>query len=138
MNKIIDGWEVCPKHSQGLYAFSDEEYFSENFKEDYPLVYKEQRIIQDMLKLLIPGEYGYYDAETHKHDKPEDIPEFLRDDGERVWKTVYDTPLDFYYRAGEYNSIDVAYTEDYTYYDISLHGCSFASAPTEYVRVAKK
>jgi len=133
MNNVIkDGWEVCPKNTHGLYSFADDEYFSENFKEEYPLVYKEQRIIHDMLKLFIPEEYGYYFSETHEHDEPEDIPH-----GKGVWKRVYYTPLGFYSKTGEYNIISVSYTEDYTYYAVSLHGCNFASALTEYVRIAK-
>jgi len=83
-----------------------------------------------MLKLFIPGEYGYYFSETHEHDEPEELEDF-------EYKTVYYTPLDFYYESGEYSRVEVAYTEDYAYYAISLHGCSFASALTEYVRVAR-
>ena len=132
-NVIKDGWEIIPKNTQGLYAFSDDEYFEENFKEEYPLVYKEQRIVQDMLKLFIPGEYGYYFSETHEHDEPEDIPH-----GKGVWKTVYYTPVAFYSKAGEYNIIETVSTEDYIYYAISLHGSGFASALTEYVRVARQ
>tara|TARA_R110000824_G_scaffold134441_1_gene297439 strand:+ start:111 stop:530 length:420 start_codon:yes stop_codon:yes gene_type:complete len=128
MNKIINGWEMCEPKSERLYAFGDDEYFEENFKEDYPLLYKEQRIIQDMLKLFISGEYGYYFSETHEHERPEEL-----DDLE--YNRVYYTPLPLYYETGEYNCIDVAYSKDYVYYAISLHGCSFSSALTEYVKV---
>jgi len=132
-NKIVDGWEIIPSDAkEGL--FMEENWMKE---EDFPLINKEQQIIHDMLKLFIPGEYGYYFGEIHEHDDPEDIPhgEGIWKNGEGIWKTVYNTPRDFYYRASEYNSIDVAYTEDYTYYAISLHGCSLASALTEYVRI---
>ena len=125
---IKNGWEIIPSDSKaGL--FMEEMWMEE---EDFPLINKEQQIIHDMLKLFIPGEYGYYFSETHEHDEPEDIPH-----GEDVWKRVYYTPLDFYYESGEYNIISTAYTEDYIYYSISLHGCSMASALTEYVRIAK-
>jgi len=132
--KIIkNGWEIMPSgYKTGLFGLR--QYMEE---EDSPLINKEREIIYNMLKLFIPGEYGYYFIETHEHDEPEDIPEYAKG----VWERVYYTPMPFYYESGEYNSIDVAYsrskTEDYTYYAISLHGCSFASALTEYVRVAK-
>ena len=132
MNKLINGWEVSEPTGDRLYAFGDDEYVLGS-KEEYPLIYKEQRIIQDMLKLFIPADYGYYFSETHEHEEPEDIPPHDKD----VWKTVYYTPLPLYYDSGEYNIIQVAYTEDYIYYAISLHGSSFASALTEYVRIAK-
>ena len=123
---IKNGWEIIPSDSKaGL--FMEEMWMEE---EDFPLINKEQQIIHDMLKLFIPGEYGYYFSETHEHDEPEDIPH-----DEDVWKRVYYTPLDFYYESGEYNIISTAYTEDYIYYSISLHGCSMASALTEYVRI---
>jgi hypothetical protein len=126
---IKNGWEIIPSDSKtGL--FMEEMWMEE---EDFPLINKEQKIIHDMLKLFIPGEYGYYFSEIHEHNRPEDIPH-----GEDAWKRVYYTPLDFFYESGEYNIISVAYTEDYTYYAISLHGCSFSSALTEYVRVAKE
>ena len=130
MNKIVNGWEVCEPKSERLYAFGDDEYFEENFKEDYPLIYKEQRIIQDMLKLIIPADYDYYFSETHTHERPEELDDLK-------YNRVYYTPLPLYHQSGEYNCIDVAYTEDYVYYAISLHGCSFASALTEYVRIAR-
>jgi|TARA_R110001583_G_scaffold2282_1_gene16815 hypothetical protein len=121
---IVDGWEIIPSDAkEGL--FMEEMWVEE-----------EQQIIHDMLKLFIPEEYGYYFSETHEHDEPEDIPHGEDVTGS-VWKRVYRTPLPLYHETGEYNCIDVAYTEDYTYYAISLHGCSFASALTEYVRVAK-
>ena len=126
-NKIIECWEITPSDSKtGLFM---EEMWRE--EEDSPLINKERQIIHDMLKLFIPGEYGYYFSETHEHDKPEDIPE-------GVWKRVYYTPLDFYYESGEYNIINTVSTKDYVYYSISLHGSSFSSALTEYVRVAKE
>ena len=133
MNNLINGWEVSEPTGDRLYAFGDDEYLIKNFKEEYPLIYKEQRIIQDMLKLFIPADYGYYFSETHEHEEPEDIPPY----GEHLWKTVYYTPLPLYYESGEYNIIQVAYTEDYIYYAISLHGSSFASALTEYVRITR-
>ena len=129
---IVDGWEIIPSDAkEGL--FMEEMWVEE---EDFPLINKEQQIIHDMLKLFFPGEYGYYFSEIHEHDEPEDIPHGEDVTGS-VWKRVYRTPLPLYHETGEYNCIDVAYTEDYTYYAISLHGSSFASADTQFVRVAK-
>jgi len=128
---IVDGWEIIPSDAkEGL--FMEEMWVEE---EDYSLYNKEQQIIHDMLKLFIPGEYGYYFSEIgfHEHGEPEDIPEFTYD----KWKRVYRTPLDFYHKSGGYNIITTTSTEDYTYYAISLHGSSFASADTQFVRVAK-
>ena len=127
--KLVDGWEIIPSDTkEGL--FMPEMWMVE---ENYPLINKEQQIILDMLRLFIPGEYGYYFGEIHGHDDPEDIPEFT--DGK--WSEVYYTPLDYYYESGEYNIIKTTATEDYIYYAISRHGCSMASALTEYVRIAK-
>ena len=133
MNKIINGWETCKPNAQGLYAFHGLSYLDQEFKDDHPLMCKEQKLILDMLKLFIPGEYGYYFSEIHEHERPEEL-----DDLE--YSRVYYTPLPFAYQSGEYNCIDVAYTEDYTYYAISLHVDihGFASALTEYVRVPKE
>ena len=122
-------WEIIPSDSKtGL--FMPEMWMDE---EDCPLSNKEQQIIHDMLKLFISGEYGYYFCEVHDSPRPKDIPEFT----EGVWKKVYDTPLDFYYKSGEYNTITTRTTEDYIYYAISLHGCSMASALTQFVRVKR-
>ena len=128
MNKIVDNWEIIPSGCTASGMFIPENW-DEVGLEEYPLIIKEQRVIHDMLKLFIPGEYGYYFSVAHEHDKPEDIPK-----SESVWKTVYDTPLAFYYKAGEYNTITTASTEDYVYYAISLHGSSLASALTEFVK----
>ena len=123
-NVIKDGWEIIPADSKtGL-------FMKENWMYNEGPAKQEQDILHDMLKLFIPGEYGYYFSETHEHDEPEELEDF-------EYKTVYYTPLDFYYESGEYSRVEVAYTEDYAYYAISLHGCSFASALTEYVRVAR-
>ena len=126
--KFKDGWEIIPADSKaGLFMEEDwEERLS-------PIIDKEQQIIYNMLKLFIPEEYGYYFDEIHEHDEPEDIPH-----GEGVWRTVYSTPLGFYYKAGEYNIINTTSTEEYIYYAIGLHGCSLQSALTEYVRVPKE
>ena len=129
-NKIIDGWEICKPNAKGLYAFHALSYLDNEFKDEHPLIYQEQKLIIDMLKLFITEHYGYYFSETHEHDRPKEL-----DDLE--YKRLYYTPLDFYYKSGEYNCIDVAYTKEYTYYAISLHGCDFASALTEYVRVKR-
>ena len=128
MHPIENGWEIIPDSVEVIHALS---YLDSEFKDDFPLIYKEQKLILDMLKLFITGEYGYYFSETHEHERPEELDNL-------EWKRVYNTPLPFYYKAGEYNSIDVAYTKEYTYYAISLHGCDFASALTEYVRVRFK
>lgn len=91
----------------------------------------EQDILLDMLKLFITNkaeEYGYYFSEVHEHKRPEDIP--------TQWSTVYYSPVHHYYDSGEYNIIETASTKDYVYYSISLHGSSFASALTEYVKIA--
>ena len=125
MNKIIDGWEIIPACSRtGI-------FMKENWMHNEGHAKLEQDILQDMLKLFIPGGYGYYFNEIHEHDKPEELEDLK-------FRDVYYTPLDFYYVSGEYNIIKTASTEDYTYYAISLHGCSFASALTEYVRVSKE
>ena len=139
MNKIKDGWEIIPADSEtGL-------FLPENWMYNEGLAKQEQKIIHDMLKLFISGEYGYYFSEIHEHDRPEEIDNL-------EYKRLYYTPLPFFHETGEYNSIDVAYksyslsnrlfqkisTENYTYYAISLHGSSFSSALTEYVRVERK
>ena len=129
-NQIKDGWEITPSNIAGGPFQKDRKYLEEEFKEDWPLVYKEQLLIYDLLKLLITGDCGYYFNEIHEHEQPEELNNL-------EWKRVYHTPRDYYKQSGEYNTVDVAYTEDYTYYAISLHGCSFSSALTEYVRVAK-
>tara|TARA_R100000773_G_scaffold38118_1_gene33221 strand:- start:828 stop:1226 length:399 start_codon:yes stop_codon:yes gene_type:complete len=129
--KIIDNWEICKPDDKGLYAFDGLSYLDDEHKDDSSLIYQEQKLILDMLKLFITGEYGYYFSEVHTHERPEELDSL-------EFKRVYYTPVDFYHKSGEYNCISVAYTEDYTYYAISLHGCSFASALTEYVRVAKQ
>ena len=134
MNKIKDSWEIIPADSKtGL-------FLPENWMYNEGLVKQEQKIIHDMLKLFISGEYGYYFSEIHEHNRPEEIDNL-------EYKRLYHTPLPFFHETGEYNSIDVAYTEDYslchldehyTYYAISLRGSSFSSALTEYVRVERK
>tara|TARA_R110002073_G_scaffold179269_2_gene337786 strand:+ start:11052 stop:11432 length:381 start_codon:yes stop_codon:yes gene_type:complete len=125
MNKIKDSWEIIPAGSEtGL-------FLPENWMYNEGLAKQECKIIHDMLKLFIPGEYGYYFSEIHEHDKPEELNNL-------EYKRVYYTPVDFYYMSGEYNIITTRSTEDYTYYAISLHGSSFASALTEYVRVERK
>ena len=129
--KIIYNWEICKPDDKGLYAFDGLSYLDDEHKDDSSLIYQEQKLILDMLKLFITGEYGYYFSEVHTHERPEELDSL-------EFKRVYYTPVDFYHKSGEYNCISVAYTEDYTYYAISLHGCSFASALTEYVRVAKQ
>ena len=128
--KIIDNWEICKPDDKGLYAFDGLSYLDDEHKGDSSLIYQEQKLILDMLKLFITGEYGYYFSEVHTHERPEELDSL-------EFKRVYYAPVDFYHKSGEYNCISVAYTEDYTYYAISLHGCSFESALTEYVRVAK-
>ena len=129
--KIIDNWEICKPDDKGLYAFDGLSYLDDEYKDDSSLIYQEQKLILDMLKLFITGEYGYYFSEVHTHERPEELDSL-------EFKRVYYTPVDFYHKSGEYNCINVAYTEDYTYYAISLHGCIFACALTEYVRVAKQ
>jgi len=131
MHPIENGWEMIPGNTPvaGL-CHLDVSHLVSEYKEEFPLIYKEQVVIHDLLKLFITDEYGYYFSETHEHERPEELDSL-------EYKRLYYTPLDFYYKAGEYNSIDVAYTKEYTYYAISLHGCSFASALTEYVRVAR-
>ena len=125
--KFKDGWEIVPSDSKtGL-------FMQENWMYNEGQAKQEQDILHDMLKLFIPGEYGYYFCEVHDSPRPKDIPEFT----EGVWKNVYYTPAAFYYKSGEYNIITTTSTEDYAYYAISLHGCSFASALTEFARVAK-
>tara|TARA_R100000664_G_C2754112_1_gene141632 strand:- start:479 stop:874 length:396 start_codon:yes stop_codon:yes gene_type:complete len=129
MNNVVNGWEMVPADVD----FNSGIFMEENWmNRESPLINTEQQIIYNMLKLFIPGDYGYYFSEIHEHDKPEEIPQ-----GKDLWSTVYYTPSDFYYRSGEYNIIHTASTEDYTYYAISLHGCHFSAALTEYVRVSK-
>ena len=145
MEEVIkDGWQIIPADykntaysSTGYYSSQPESYFKEQFAEDHPLVYKEQMIIRDMLKIFIPEgvEYGYYFSEVHGGDRPRDVPTEYED-----WREVYHTPAPYYCKSGEYNTIDVSSTDkivDYVYYAISVHGSSFQSALTEYVRVAK-
>tara|TARA_Y100001951_G_scaffold47871_1_gene37775 strand:+ start:30 stop:461 length:432 start_codon:yes stop_codon:yes gene_type:complete len=143
MEEVIkDGWQIIPADykntaysSTGYYSSQPESYFKEQFAEDHPKLYKEHMIIRGILELAIPGEYGYYFSEVHEHDKPTDIPDVPR--GEDGWRVVYDTPLALYHSTGEYSLICYTNTEEYSYYSISLHGSSFQSALTEYVRIAK-
>jgi len=133
MNKLKNGWEVITnKNSHELFArLDDPQYYGPEFQDEHPLIYKEQSIILDLLNLFINGEFCYYFNEVHDSPEPEDLENL-------DWKRLYYTPVDFYYKSGEYNSIDVAYTDGFTYYAISLHGSSFCSALTEYVRVPSK
>ena len=84
-------------------------------------------------------EYGYYFSESHETDEPSDLPTQWGENDEKkeeeIWKTVYNTPLSYYYQAGEYHHISVHRSKEFTYYGISLRGCSFSSALTEYVRI---
>ena len=144
--KFKDGWEIIPADSNaGLFmeeGWMEEENLPLKFKIVYSVINKEQQIIHDILKLFIPGEYGYYFSEAHEHDEPDDIPydgcpcpDCCPTGRKYLWERVYYTPPGLVSKTGEYNIISVAYTEDYTYYAISLHGCSLASALTEYVRI---
>ena len=136
-----DGWYVY-KSSDEDGLFMPEMWDYETMKEEYPLVHQEMKVIYSILEMFIrtqATEYGYYFSETHETDEPSDLPtEWDENDEkkeEKIWKTVYDTPMSYYYQAGEYHHISVHRSDEFTYYAISLHGCSFQSALTEYVRI---
>jgi hypothetical protein len=130
-----DGWYVYNSSDEnGLFSPEDWE-----FSEKYPLVAAEQKVILSMLKLFVKGDYGHYFSEIHETDEPSDLPTQWDENGEKkdkeIWKTVYDTPAAYYYKSYEYNIIKTHRTKEFTYYAISLHGSSLASALTEYVRI---
>jgi len=130
-----DGWYMFNSSDEdGLFSPEDWEV-----SEKYPLVAAEQKVIHSMLKLFVKGDYGHYFSEIHETDEPSDLPTQWDENDEKkeekIWKTVYDTPLSYYYQAGEYHHISVHRSKEFTYYAISLRGCSFQSALTEYVRI---
>ena len=136
-----DGWYVY-KSSDEDGLFMPEMWDYETMKEEYPLVYQEMKVIYSILEMFIKSqatEYGYYFSETHETDEPSDLPTQWDENDEKkeeeIWKTVYNTPLSYYYQAGEYHHISVHRSDEFTYYAISLRGCSFSSALTEYVRI---
>ena len=135
-----DGWYVY-KSSDEDGVFMPEMWDWETL-EDYPLVQQEVKVIYSLLEVLIRSqatEYGYYFNETYQTDEPSDLPTQWDENGEKkeeeIWKTVYDTPTAYYSKAGEYHHISVHRSKEFTYYAISLRGCSFQSALTEYVRI---
>ena len=130
-----DGWYMFNSSDEdGLFSPEDWEV-----SEKYPLVAAEQKVIHSVLKLFVKGDYGHYFSEIHETDEPSDLPTQWDENDEKkekeIWKTVYDTPMSYYYQAGEYHHISVHRSKEFTYYAISLRGCSFSSALTEYVRI---
>ena len=130
-----DGWYMFNSSDEdGLFSPEDWEV-----SEKYPLVAAEQKVIHSVLKLFVKGDYGHYFSETHETDEASDLATQWDENDEKkekeIWKTVYDTPMSYYYQAGEYHHISVHRSKEFTYYAISLRGCSFQSALTEYVRI---
>ena len=128
-----DGWYVY-KSSDDDGLFMPEMWDWESLN-DFPLVQQELKVIYSLLEMLIRSqatEYGYYFSESHETDEPSDLQKpTIRG----VWSTVYDTPASYYNQAHEYHHISTSYSKEFTYYGISLRGCSFSSALTEYVRI---
>ena len=135
-----DGWYVYKSSDDdGLFM---PEMWDWELLDDFPLVKQELKVIYSLLEMLIRSqatEYGYYFSESHETDEPSDLPTQWDENDEKkeeeIWKTVYNTPLSYYYQAGEYHDISVHRSKEFTYYGISLRGCSFQSALTEYVRI---
>jgi hypothetical protein len=135
-----DGWYVY-KSSDEDGVFMPEMWDWETL-EDYPLVQQEVKVIYSLLEVLIRSqatEYGYYFNETYQTDEPSDLPTQWDENGEKkeekIWSTVYNTPDAYYNQAGEYHIVKTHRSDEFTYYAISKHGCSFQSALTEYVRI---
>jgi hypothetical protein len=137
MENTNNGWYIH-KSSDNEGLFMSEMWDWETL-EDFPKIVAEQKIILSMLKLFIKGEYGYYFSETHETEEPSDLPTQWDENDEKkkekVWETVYSTPDSYYNSSSEYNYISVHRSKEFTYYAISLHGCSFSSSLTEYVRI---
>jgi hypothetical protein len=134
-----DGWYVYKSSDEdGLFM---PEMWDWETLEDYPLVQQEVKVIYSLLEVLIRSQapvYGYYFGEMHD-EEPSDLPTQWDENGEKkkekIWKTVYDTPTSYYSKAYEYHIITTHLSDEFTYYAISKHGCSFQSALTEYVRI---
>jgi len=136
-----DGWYVY-KSSDEDGLFMPEMWGWETMKEDYPLVYQEQKVIYSMLEVFIKSQapvYGYYFGEIHETDEPSDLPTQWDENDEKkeekIWKTVYFTPDSYYNNSYEYNYIGAHRTKEFTYYDVGRHGCDFQSCVSEYVRI---
>ena len=130
-----DGWYMFNSSDEdGLFSPEDWEV-----SEKYPLVAAEQKVIHSVLKLFVKGDYGHYFSEIHETDEPSDLPTQWDENDEKkeeeIWKTVYFTPDAYYNKSYSYNIIKTHRSDEFTYYAISLHGCDFQSAPTEYVRI---
>ena len=135
-----DGWYVY-KSSDEDGLFMPEMWDWETLEEDFPLVQQEVKVIYSLLEVLIRSQapvYGYYFGEMHD-EEPSDLPTQWDENDEKkeekIWKTVYDTPASYYSKAYEYHHIATHRSDEFTYYAISKHGCSFQSALTEYVRI---
>ena len=135
-----DGWYVY-KSSDEDGLFMPEMWDWETLEEDFPLVQQEVKVIYSLLEVLIRSQapvYGYYFGEMHD-EEPSDLPTQWDENDEKkeekIWSTVYDTPAAYYSKAYEYHGISTHRSDEFTYYAISKHGCSFQSALTEYVRI---
>ena len=135
-----DGWYVY-KSSDEDGIFMPEMWPWETLKEESPLVHQELKVIYSLLEVLIRSQapvYGYYFGEMHD-EEPSDLPTQWDENDEKkeekIWKTVYNTPDAYYSKAYEYHIITTHRSDEFTYYAISKHGCSFQSALTEYVRI---
>ena len=134
-----DGWYVYKSSDEdGLFM---PEMWDWETLEEYPLVQQEVKVIYSLLEVLIRSQapvYGYYFGEMHD-EEPSDLPTQWDENDEKkeekIWKTVYNTPDAYYSKAYEYHGISTHRSDEFTYYAISLHGCSFQSALTEYVRI---
>ena len=134
-----DGWYVYKSSDEdGLFM---PEMWDWETLEEYPLVQQEVKVIYSLLEVLIRSQapvYGYYFGEMHD-EEPSDLPTQWDENDEKkeekIWKTVYNTPDAYYSKAYEYHIITTHRSDEFTYYAISKHGCSFQSALTEYVRI---
>ena len=140
MENTNNGWYIHKSSdNEGLFM---SEMWDEEALAEFPLVHQEQKLIYSMLEMLVKSqakEYGYYFSETHETEEPSDLPtqwdENDQKKEEKIWSTVYSTPDSYYSNSSEYNHISVHRSKEFTYYAISLHGCSFQSGLTEYVRI---